>query len=217
VVHRVPEGLEAGPASVFNALATAFEWVVRVPRLEPGQSVLVLGAGQRGLAGVVAARAAGAGLVVVSGVTADRTRLEHARRLGADHVVDVDRTSLPDAVADLTGGRGVDLVVDTSAGAVGPVADAVASVCDGGTVILAGLKAGRTATLDVDRVVLRAIRLVGVRSASWASYEMALDLLARDQRLSELRSHVFSLDRADDAVRALAGADPDRVYVSVVP
>lgn len=132
-------------------------------------------------------------------------------------VVDVDQTPLPDAVADLTAGRGVDLVVDTSAGAVGPVADAVDCVTDGGTVILAGLKAGRTATLDVDRVVLRAIRLVGVRSASWASYEMALDQLARDQRLSELRTHVYPLDRAGDAVRSLAGADPDRVYVSVVP
>lgn len=217
VVHRVPDGIEPGAASVFNALATAFEWVVRIPRLQPGQSVLVQGAGQRGLAGVVAARAAGAGLVVVSGVSADRARLAHARRLGADHAIDVDDTSLPDAVAELTGGIGVDLVVDTSAGAVGPVADAVRCVADGGVVILAGLKAGRTASLDVDRVVLQAIRIVGVRSASWASYEMALDLLARDQRLCELRTHVLPLDRAADAARALATADPDRVYVSVVP
>lgn len=217
VVHPVPEGLEPGPASVFNALATAFEWVVVVPRLAPGQSVLVQGSGQRGLAGVVAARAAGAGQVIVSGVTADRYRLECARTLGADHVVDVDQDSLPAVVADLTGGRGVDLVVDTSAGAVGPVADAVACATDGGTVVLAGLKAGRRAELDVDAVVLRAIRLVGVRSASFGSYEMALDLLRRDQRLSELRTHVFGLDRAAEAVRSLAAADPDRVYVSVEP
>ena len=217
VVHRVPDDLDAGTASLFNALGTAFEWTVRRSALRAGQSVLILGAGQRGLASVVAARAAGAGRVIVSGIGRDRRRLEHAVALGADLAVDVEADDLVTAVRDLTDGRGADVAVDTSAGAVEPVAQAVDAVRDGGTIVLAGLKGGRRAELDVDQVVLRAIRLQGARSAGWEAYEMALTHLAGDRRLGELRTHVFDLEHAEDAVRSLAGDDPDRVYVGVDP
>lgn len=217
VVHRVPPTLDAGTASLFNAVGTAWEWVVRAPRLEFGHRVLVLGAGQRGLAAVVTALAAGAAEVMVTGVSADVRRLEHARALGASLAIDVDRESVVDAVRERTDGRGVDVVVDTSAGAVRPVADAVDAVADGGTIVLAGLKGGRRAEIDVDSVVLRAVRLQGVRSAGRASYRAALDLLDRDRRLAELRTHVFPLERAGEAARVLHEADPDRVYVSIEP
>ncbi len=106
----------------------------------------------------------------------------------------------PRAVLDATGGVGVDVVVDTSAGAVEPVSQAVACVRDGGTIVLGGLKAGRRAPVDIDAVVLRAIRIQGVRSAGWDAYEMALHHLAGDPRLGELRTHVFTLNEADAAV-----------------
>lgn len=215
VVHRVPDGLDPGTATLFNALGTSYEWTVRRSGLEPGQSVLVLGAGQRGLGGVVAARSAGAGTVVVSGTGADRQRLEKAMILGANRTVDVQSEDLVSVVKDLTDGRGVDVVVDTSAGAVEPVAQGIAAVADGGTVVLGGLKEGRPAALDVDQVVLRAIRLQGARSAGWPAYHRALELLADDPELGALRTHVFGLDRAADAVGVLAHGDPTRVYVGI--
>lgn len=217
VVHAVPSGVGAGEASVFNALATAMEWAVLVPSLRPGSSLLVTGAGQRGLACVVAAREAGAGTIIVSGTGLDRQRLQHALDLGADTVVDVEQESLVDVVAGSTGGVGVDVVVDTSAGAVQPVEDALLCVRDAGTIVLAGLKGGRRAALDVDRAVLGAVRLQGVRSAGWQAYEMALRTLSRDTRLAALRTHVVPLTEAARAAEALAHAGPERVYVSIEP
>jgi threonine dehydrogenase-like Zn-dependent dehydrogenase len=215
VVHRVPDGLDPGTATLFNALGTAFEWTVRRSGLEAGHDVLILGAGQRGLAAVVAARAAGAGQIFVSGTRRDERRLEHALALGADVSVDIDTDDLETVVKDTTQGRGVDVAVDTSAGAVEPVAQAIASVVDGGTVVLGGLKSGRPAAIDVDAVVLRAIRLQGVRSAGWHAYDMALRELAKNPGLRALRTHVFGLSEAAAAVSVLAGDDPDRVYVGV--
>lgn len=215
VVHRVPDGLEPGTATLFNALGTAFEWTVRRSGLQPGHDVLVLGAGQRGLAAVVAARATGAGRVFVSGTEHDERRFAHARALGADLTVDVGADDLENVVKDSTQGRGVDVVVDTSAGAIEPVAQAIACVVDGGTVVLGGLKGGRLAPVDVDTVVLRAIRLQGARSAGWRAYDMALTELAKHPSLGRLRTHVFGLDGAADAVGVLAGNNPDRVYVGI--
>ncbi len=217
VVHRVPDGLDPGTATLFNALGAAHEWTVRRSGLGAGQSVVVLGAGQRGLASVVAARAAGAGLVIVSGTPHDHRRLRHATDLGADRVVDIGTDDLAAAVLEATGGRGVDVVVDTSAGAVEPVSQAIDCVADGGTVVLGGLKQGRSAALDVDRVVLRAIRIQGARSAGWPAYHRALELLGDDPGLGSLRTHVFDLEHASEAMAVLKGDDPDRVYVGIDP
>lgn len=217
VVHRVPDSLDAGTATLFNALGTAYEWTVRRSGLESGQSVLVLGAGQRGLGGVVSARAAGAGTVIVTGTANDHQRLERAIELGADRTVDVESEDLVAVVLEMTDGRGVDIVVDTSAGAVEPVSQGIASVADGGTVVLGGLKHGRLAPIDVDQVVLRAVRIQGARSAGWPAYHRALELLAENPSLGEMRTHVFGLDDAAAAVGMLGDGDPSRIYVGIDP
>lgn len=215
VVHRVPTSLSAGDASMFNALATGFEWAVRAPNLTFGQTVLVLGAGQRGLASLAAAKSAGAAAVCMTGTPNDRSRLRVADSLGADLALDIDQPDVERHLLDVTDGQGFDVVVDTSAGAVEPIETAVRLVRDQGCVVLAGLKGGRQAELDVDQVVLKGVTLQGVRSASYDAYEQALTLLDRDPRLKALRTHVYSLDRVHEAMDALVTAPPERIYVSL--
>jgi threonine dehydrogenase-like Zn-dependent dehydrogenase len=223
VMHRVPDALDAGTAGLFNAFANGFRWATTLAGLRYGQSVLVLGAGQRGLACVAAARAAGAGLVVATGRASDSHRLAAARSLGADVTVDVDSPGsagdVETVVRDATGGAGVDVAIDASAGATAPVLQALACVRPEGTVVLAGLKGGRTVDgVRVDDLVLRGLRVVGARSADYEAYEQALAYLARHaDRLGPLRTHELPLDRAADAVAILAGERPDEhpIYVSL--
>lgn len=219
VVHRVPDGLDAGVASLFNAFGAGFRWSTTLPALRPGQSVLVLGAGQRGLACVAAARAAGAGTIVTTGRSTDAHRLEAARALGADVAIDVDRDDVRKAVLEAIDEGQVDIAIDATSGATTPILDALACVRAEGTIVLAGLKGGRALDgLPVDDVVLRGVRILGARSADWDAYEQALRLLAADpDRFAPLRTHELPLDQADRAVRLLAGEEPGErpVYVSV--
>ena len=219
VVHRVPDGLDAGTTGLFNAFANGFRWATTLAGLRYGQSVLVLGAGQRGLACVAAARAAGAGLVVATGRASDAHRLAAARELGADVTIDVDTSDVESVVREATGGAMVDVAIDASAGATAPVLQALASVRPEGTVVLAGLKGGRAVDgVPVDDLVLRGLRVVGARSADHEAYEQALAYLARHaDRLAPLRTHDLPLDRAADAIRVLAGEAPDEhpIYVAL--
>lgn len=207
VVHRVPVNVGAGTASVFNALANGFEWACSLPGLAFGQSMLVLGAGQRGLAAVAAARASGAGTIIVTGLATDGRRLEAARSLGADLTLRADRVDVVSAVHDATSGELVDVVVDCTAGATAPVIDGIRCTRPGGTMVLAGLKEGRLADgFPVDTVVLGGLRLLGARSAGWESYERALSYLARVGSVFDvLRTHVLPLDQAGRALQILAG------------
>src|SRR5262249_14386626 len=76
IVHKIRKDIPAGIAVMFNPLGAGFRWAVEIPRTGPGDTVLVLGPGQRGLASVIAARAAGADTIIVTGLARDRAKLD---------------------------------------------------------------------------------------------------------------------------------------------
>lgn len=80
-----------------------FEGVLRVPGLRNGEPVVILGPGQRGLSCVIAAREAGAGCIIVTGLSRDEEKLALAREFGADHTIDVEREPLVARVREITG------------------------------------------------------------------------------------------------------------------
>lgn len=220
IVHKVPANVTAREASLTNVVANAFNWVANVPQLRYGQNVLVLGAGQRGLACVGAARASGAGTIITTGLSSDARRLEAARTVGADVALVVDDLDVVAAVRDATDGEMVDIVVDCTAGATQPVLDAVNCVKVGGTVVLAGMKHGKPVDgFPVDDVVTRQVRIVGALSASFDSNVQALKFLGREEgkALAQFRTHELPLDKVTDALALLGGERPEEepIYVSL--
>ena len=116
---------------------TGYGSVVNAARVEPGSSVVVLGAGGVGLNVVQAARIRGATAIIAVDLT--RERLETARRFGATHLIvadhdDANLTSVAENVRGVTGGRGADYAFEcTAVPELG--AAPLAMVCHGGTAI----------------------------------------------------------------------------------
>lgn len=220
-LHPVPAELPATTAVLFNPLANGVQWAVLTPDLKVGDAILVLGPGQRGLASVVAAREAGAGFVAVTGLSQDRHKLELARRLGADVTIVVDEQPLVERLREASGDRPIDVVVDTTPGALQPVTDAMEAVRPGGTVVLAGLKHDQAVPNFVsDRVVLKELRLQGVRTATSQAFRTAIEIVASRRRpLDEMHTHAFGLEEAERAVTTLeANLPEDRaIAVCIVP
>jgi len=106
--------------------------------LRPGDSVLVQGTGAVGLSAVALARLGGAGLV--SAIGAPLSRLALAKRMGADHVYDLDATEAPERLEDAharTHGEGFDVVIE-AAGSPRAVEEGLDLVRDGGRYVIAG-------------------------------------------------------------------------------
>lgn len=135
-------------------------------QLPPGGTVLILSSGSVALMATQLAHAAGARTIVASRRPEHRGRLEG---LGADHVVQLseDGAWVP-AVLALTGGVGVDLVVDTI-GSTLPHSVAAARV--GGAVSVVGLLGGVLAQLGVVQLLARQPRLFGINVGSRAAFE----------------------------------------------
>ncbi|MFT4306672.1 MAG: alcohol dehydrogenase catalytic domain-containing protein [Microbacterium sp.] len=223
VVHKIDRTLPAEIAAMFNPLGAGVRWAVGLGEVGLGDSLLVLGAGQRGIAAVIAAKAAGAGMAIVTGLRSDEHKLAVARELGADHTFVVDGEDAADVVAsvhELTGGRGVDVALEVTPMASQPVTDALKAVRHGGRVVLAGLKGGREIPLSTDLVVNRALTIKGAFGVDSTAMDTAIALIeSRRFPLEKLHTHTFGLDDVGLAIETLAGETDDRsaLHVSVHP
>jgi threonine dehydrogenase-like Zn-dependent dehydrogenase len=216
VIHKVPEGLSSKVATLAVPFGNGFQWAVLDGGAGPGKTVLVFGPGQQGLGCVFAAKACGAMRVILVGRTRDRARLDLALKLGADVVIDEEQEDLHDRVRAATGGRGVDVVVDTTGDPDGKVAAAAfALAAKGATLNLNGLQQ----QVPIGEIKKWYLTIKAPRGHSWRSVEMALRYLAATAMpVDEVCSHDFGLSQVHEAILATAGRGAaGAIHVTVDP
>jgi len=217
-LHRVPGDVPAVEFTMFEPLASAVNWSERAG-VKLGDTVVIQGPGHQGLACLIAARAAGATTVIVTGTSSDAARLDAARALGADAPIDVESEDPVARVAELTGGRMADVVMDIAAVVTSTIPLAVNLVKTRGTGLLAGLKHfAPVEGLITDLIVLRSITLTGGAGFTPTSMRIAVDLLSKGVfDRSILAGDTVTLDTLDQGLAFLARtADRDSVHVSLV-
>ena len=194
-----------------SVMANGYQWAILHGGVTFGDTVLIQGPGQQGLACTWAARAAGAARIIVSGVAADADRLVLARRWGADLTVEADRADVVAAVADETGGAMADVVVDVS-GSPAALASSVAAVRKRGTLVLAGLSGGRKVPVEIDALVWNEIRVQGAFTASSPALRATMELIeSTGFKPEEMISHTFGLDDTERCIRAI-GNEVEGMY-----
>jgi len=206
-VFPLPDGVsfEAGAGLLFNDLTVYFALTVR-GRLAEGETVLVHGAaGGIGTSTLRLAPALGASRVIAVVSTEDKA--EVARAAGATDVVLAD--GFKDAVAELTGGRGVDVVMDPVGG--DRFTDSLRSLAPAGRLLVVGFTGGEIPTVKVNRLLLNNIDVVGVGWGAWTLRHpgslreqwQGLARLLESGRLAPPEPEVYPLERAAEAVASL--------------
>ncbi len=206
---KVPDALDPLTATLFNPMGAGVRWGATLPQTGPGDVVAVLGPGIRGLCALVAARAAGAGFVMVTGAgQRDRSRLDTARTFGADLVVDVTEEDPARALRAATG-QGADVVVDVTAKSPRAFDQSLEIVRGEGTVVVAGIRGGRMpAGSNTDLIVYKEIRMLGVLGVDVNDYKTGLDLLARSELpLSSIERGVVGFEGLPALLESLSNGD----------
>jgi threonine dehydrogenase-like Zn-dependent dehydrogenase len=221
VMHRVPSHVDPRHAALALPLSNGIEWTYLQGGAGPGQTVVIQGPGQQGLACVVAAREAGAERIVITGLgnATDTRRLELAKALGAHHTIDIESQDLLETVADITGGHMADLVIDCAAGGTESVGTAMQLARKRGTVILGGQKRRKIPMFDSDMIIARFLTVKGMRGHSYESVELALQLIAGNRHeVTRMSTHLFGLAETDLALRSLVGEGVDgAVHMTIDP
>src|SRR5712692_2544485 len=178
VLHKVAPTVAPELAALYQPIAAGVSWAHRVPGTRVGDTVVIFGAGQRGIACALAAREAGAAHVAVIARRQSAHRLELAEEFGADATIYADE-DVVGRVRELTRGEGADVAIDVTAEAMTPIAQAVDLARSGGTIIFAGVKGAAAAIPDLknDRVFSKELTIRGVKNADFDSFAIAVKLI----------------------------------------
>ena len=174
-------------------------------KLKPfgNEKLAVFGLGPVGLTAVLLAKAMG---IRVLGVEVDSERINLAKKIGADEVIDASNGDAVSILKELTDGKGVEKILETS-GNPNAQKDAAESACVQGHIILIGFSgtvgpAGKFATnIDPHTIILNELTLMGsyVMPKSYI-YELVDFIKEKEVNLSQIVTHSFSLEEADKAL-----------------
>src|SRR5437879_11277705 len=112
VVHHVPKGVTPELAGLVTPMANGVEWSLFDGGVGYNSTVLIQGPGQQGLSQTVICKQAGASLIIITGASKDKAQRDVAKKLGADHVIDVPKENAPARIMEITNGNGGDVALD---------------------------------------------------------------------------------------------------------
>jgi threonine dehydrogenase-like Zn-dependent dehydrogenase len=220
IVHKVPDGVTPELAGLVTPMANGIEWSLFDGGVGYDSVVLIQGPGQQGLSQTVICKQAGAAMIIVTGTSKDAARMEVAKQLGADHIIDVNKEDPLARIMEITGGRGVDVVLDCTAGAgTFPILLGIEALKrKGGTMVVQG-EMGDFPNFPVGKMTVKFITLKSARGHSYRACEFALQQLASKRfPLEKVTTHRFALKDVDLAIRSVGNAGvPDVIHASLMP
>jgi threonine dehydrogenase-like Zn-dependent dehydrogenase len=221
VLHNVPAGLTPELAGIATPMSNGIQWTLMDGGVGYASTVLIQGPGQQGMCCTMAAKQAGADRIIVTGTSKDARRLEVAKAMGADAVIDVQKEDALARIMEVTEGRGVDVVVDcTSGGGTAPMLLGIeATRRRGATMVVQGEGNQTFPDFPIGRLTRKGITMKSARGHSYRAVELGLHHLASGRFPLELMTtHRFGLSEVDYAIKSVGGEGaPGAIHVSVMP
>ena len=194
---------------------TAWRMLISRAELKPSESILVLGAsGGVGHAAVQIADHTGA--EVYATASTDQ-KLEYAREIGADHTINYESDDFAAEIREMTGGRGVDVVVDHIGAATWQ--NSLKALTKGGRVVTCGATTGGSPETDINRIFWNQLEIIGSTMATPAETQEVLDLVWAGELEPRIREvlPMSEIQRAHEIIEEREGfgkvvVKPDSVY-----
>jgi len=196
---KIPENLRFEEATLIEPAACTIR-ALNKTRLQPSDTVAIIGAGPSGILHTILSRSLGAGQIIVSDLVS--YRLEAAKRFGADLTINPRDENLMDKVGEATDKRGADIVVVTVPDVEALMAGM--SVCrKGGTVCLfAPTRQDEYIHITPNRLFFSEMKIIPSYSTSHVETRMALKLIqSRTIKAEELITHRFPLSQTQEAFK----------------
>ena len=208
----IPEGMSFTDASALGVNhLTAWRMLFGKARVQAGESVLIFGIGGGvSLAALQLAKLAGLRTYVTSR-SADK--LERAKAMGADHVINSQQQDVAKTIALLTQGRGVDVVIENVGGDTW--SQAMKSLVRGGRLVTCGATAGDMPGADIRRVFIRQLQIMGSTLGDFSEFRQLIDFVAQ-HHLRPVVDRVYPMEQMHAALDRLeSGEQFGKVVVTI--
>ena len=191
-------------AGMFLTYGTSYHALVQRANIQPGETLLVLGAaGGVGLAAVDIGRALGAKVIAAA---SNDDKLDLAKQYGAEMTINYSTEDLKQRTKELTGGKGVDVIYDPVGGDY--FEQSLRAIARRGRMLVVGFASGKIPKLPANLVLLKDCQVVGVFWGQFAKLEPEVNAqnirdlvqMVADGKLTPLISKTYPLEKAADAL-----------------
>ncbi|WNS78992.1 NAD(P)-dependent alcohol dehydrogenase [Domibacillus sp. DTU_2020_1001157_1_SI_ALB_TIR_016] len=176
LVFPIPDGMSDETGALIEPFSVGLHACSRGD-VKDGDTVLILGMGPIGLLTAAAAKMSGAGLII--GVDLEQARLDKAKELGADEVINVKTESFEEKISEYTNGLGVDVAIET-AGSPAALKNMISAVRRGGKAVIVGMSSEDEASLNIAQIINKEIDIRGVFRYHH-TYPKAIQLLSESK------------------------------------
>ena len=191
-LHRLPDTVSFDHGCLTEPACVAYHALVKNSRILPGDTVVILGPGPVGLMSLQVAKICNAGKIIVVGTGRSKIRLDAAKKLGADRIINSSETDPLDAIMSETRGEGAPLVVD-AAGNSATLALSLKAVARLGQITKIGW-GPKPAACSLDPLLSKGARLQGSFSHNWGTWERVISLIGSgDFDMETMISHRIDL------------------------
>ena len=215
ILHKVPETVSLKEASLTEPLCVAYKSVVCNSRVNPGDTVVVIGPGPIGMLCIKMAQLCGASEIIAVGTDGDEERLSMALDYGATIAVNSSKEDAAKIIKAIGDGYGVDLVLDT-AGVSPTLALSMEVVRPGGQITKIGW-GPKPVGFTLDPIISKSVTLKGHFSHTWDVWEKCLVLLAKNQvDLKPLITHELPIDQWEKSFELIESKEAMKVVLTPI-
>ena len=212
IVSKIPDELSFVHAALLEPASIGTHAANRAP-ISNKDTVVVIGAGTIGLFILQAARLRGAAKVIA--VDINEFRLDLAKKLGADKLINPLKSNLSEAVLQETGGKGANVTLE-AVGYAKTFADAVSITRMGGHVVAVG-NLEKKAEFDLQQLIAKEHTFTGSYASS-GEFRGCIELVASGKiKVEPLISDVLPLEEGPDAFERLLKAEENLVKIVLEP
>jgi propanol-preferring alcohol dehydrogenase len=203
-VFKIPEGVSYEEAAVLaDAAATSFHAIREKAKVRVGDDVVIMGIGSLGINGVQIAKAAGARVIAIDILP---SKLEFARKYGADEMIDGRKEDIATRVRSLTGGKGVDSFIDF-VGSADSVRAGLGSLRRAGKLVVVGHDPYRPIQLMAFKdLVMEEAEIIGSHASTRQELREILNLV-QIGKLKPVIGARYPLAQANEAHQAIKGGE----------
>ncbi len=218
MVHKISKEMPKETAVLVSAvIANALRWLRQVGNVSIGDTVVIEGVGQQGLAGTAIAKEAGANLVIVTDLSKSIEKFELAKLMGADICINADKDDVEEVIRNITNGNMADILMDVT-GNANAAKRSHKLVRKNGTVVLPGLYGSeQEIPIILDEIIRKEVKVLGVFSHDNKAVVPAIKLAEKhNYPWEKIITDFCKLEDAEKAIQLAGGEIEGKNPIKVV-
>ena len=211
LTFRVPDNVPLDEAALVEPASIGLYGLIRA-HIGPGMNMLVVGTGPIGLGGMACAKGMGIGKVILAG--RKERKLAVGKEMGADILVNTTQENLKEVVMRETGGRGMDVILDTT-GSVEILNDLLDMLRPSGSIVIPGFYEREVPNVRLDSLVAKNCTMIGAAGTPNMGRKI-LDMISNGHvSLKPMITERYPFDRAMEGFAAMKAHNDRRIKIMI--